>query len=103
MGSPKVFPASVENATNVRSLLFSVVNHATATVAPRALTDGPLTGHPCIFQPSRCTGAGVLHLPAVSREMTMSRTSSGLRSRYTATRPSDVHAVDSGQQSHTRL
>ena len=59
----------------------AAVNHATATSRPRAATAGPFVGQPPIFQPSRCTGAGAVHVPFTRRTIEMSRISPASWSR----------------------
>src|SRR5687768_10932404 len=103
IGAANVAPASREKAMRTIGVSLAAVNHATATLFPRAATDGPLTGHALIFQPSACTATGSVQRPASTRRTTaMSRISSGERSRYTITGPLPVIATDVWQQSHTR-
>ena len=75
MGAENVAPASLENAIFTRASFPAAVNHATATSRPRAATAGPFVGQPPIFQPSRCTGTGAVHVPFTRRTIEMSRIS----------------------------
>ena len=72
IGSEKLSPLSVEIATVTKGSC-AAVNHATATLLPSADMDGPLTGHPAIFQLSLATGFPICHLPSIWRVTKLSR------------------------------
>ena len=75
IGAENVAPASVENATFTCAEPFAAVNQATATRVPSAAIAGPLVGQALITQPSRATGAGVVHAPFTKRTIEISRIS----------------------------
>src|SRR5690606_11871265 len=104
-GSPKLAPASYENATCTFAVSRAAVNQATTTVSPSACTIGPFTGQKSTSQLSACTGCAAVHAPSTKREITTSRISGleSLRSRYTTTGPREVIAALVWQQSQTRL
>ena len=58
-GLSNVVPASLDAASFTAISSFAPVYQATTACLPCAATEGPLTGHAGIFQPSACTGFGV--------------------------------------------
>src|SRR5437762_7351578 len=100
---PKVLPESDDIRTLTSGLSSGAVNQATATFFPLDETAGPLMGQPSISQPSFVNASGWDHRPLAYRTTAISRISLSDRSRYTATRPSGVAAIDVWQHSHTRL
>src|SRR5690606_17756427 len=99
-GADHVLPASSDRATRTRGAPSAPVNHAAASRSPSDAIAGPFTGQPSTCQPSSATGRERSQPSPARRTAKMSRISSAVRPRYTATVASPARATSVRQQSH---